>query len=91
MLLSFVYRRYQSRAAGSLLISVMDMFLTFITSSSLFSLFDRALFFCLAAALAGAPAGLGFDLDFADMVATLNGQNKPKVVMGFRQEQAGLN
>jgi hypothetical protein len=56
------------------------------TSSSLFSLFDRPLPVFFATALAGAPVGLGFALEFADMVARQNEQNKPKVVMVFRHD-----
>lgn len=62
----------------------MDWILTFITSSSLFSLLDRTLSFRFAVAF------LGFIFEVADIVAKWHDQNKPEVVIDFRQEQAGL-
>jgi hypothetical protein len=66
-------------------LAVVIKFLTFITSSSLFSRFDRALIFCFAAASRAFPGA------FADMARDVRDQNTPEVVMDFRQEQAGLS
>jgi hypothetical protein len=61
---------------------VVDMVFTFMTSSSLFSRFDRILF-CRFFIV----APFGFIFAFENIFVV---QDKPEVVMGFRKEQAGL-
>jgi hypothetical protein len=75
MLLSLVCSWYQSSDSWFVAVVPKDCLLTFITSSSLFSLLDRAVFFLFAEAC---PA---FIFEDADIVALETDQNKPGVVV----------